>query len=352
MNDTLRPSTLGEILDRTAQLYRRNFWLFVGTAALPLVLIFALVIPFVAFFATKGDTWLDDPSTILSFLLLLPIALLVYLAIYVFSYAGITQAAVNVHRGEKPTFRGTLSSVTPRFWTYLGYILLKWIFAAFIPSFIAFALIAPLIFLVSRPGGDLASRSALVFLAVVLGAAALGAMIWLRLGYAMGMAVCVAEKKTAWESLMRSWRLSPGTRGRIFVTWLLVIALAIGIMIALAIPLLILIAVLPSTRSGSVNSQAAFVVMEIVRVVLDFCTRVLLAPIFIIAAVLFYYDQRIRKEGYDIEWMMQQAGLTPLQAPSGTVWIPGGAQPPSAAPQAGGTGIFPPVIPPDNVGER
>ena len=32
MNETLRPSTLGEILDRTAQLYRRNFWLFAGVA--------------------------------------------------------------------------------------------------------------------------------------------------------------------------------------------------------------------------------------------------------------------------------------------------------------------------------
>ena len=36
MNETLRPSTLGEILDRTAQLYRRNFWLFAGVAALPI----------------------------------------------------------------------------------------------------------------------------------------------------------------------------------------------------------------------------------------------------------------------------------------------------------------------------
>jgi hypothetical protein len=24
---------------------------------------------------------------------------------------------------------------------------------------------------------------------------------------------------------------------------------------------------------------------------------------------LFYYDQRIRKEGFDIEWMMRSAGL-------------------------------------------
>ena len=40
MTETLRPSTLGEILDRTAQLYRSNFWLFAGTAAMPLVLAF------------------------------------------------------------------------------------------------------------------------------------------------------------------------------------------------------------------------------------------------------------------------------------------------------------------------
>jgi len=33
MSETLRPSTLGEILDRTAQLYRRNFWLFAASGA-------------------------------------------------------------------------------------------------------------------------------------------------------------------------------------------------------------------------------------------------------------------------------------------------------------------------------
>src|SRR5881398_313463 len=35
MNDTLRPSTLGEILDRTANLYRRRFLVFFGLAAIP-----------------------------------------------------------------------------------------------------------------------------------------------------------------------------------------------------------------------------------------------------------------------------------------------------------------------------
>jgi hypothetical protein len=53
-----------------------------------------------------------------------------------------------------------------------------------------------------------------------------------------------------------------------------------------------------------------------------------------IALVLFYYDQRIRKEGYDIEWMMQQAGL---------------AQPPSTASPAEGASVFPPITPPDTL---
>jgi hypothetical protein len=36
----------------------------------------------------------------------------------------------------------------------------------------------------------------------------------------------------------------------------------------------------------------------------------LLGPIFPIALTLFYYDQRIRREGYDIERMMDVAGMS------------------------------------------
>ena len=42
----------------------------------------------------------------------------------------------------------------------------------------------------------------------------------------------------------------------------------------------------------------------------------MIGPIYSIGLTLFYYDQRIRKEGYDIEWMMQAAGLLPQQATS------------------------------------
>jgi hypothetical protein len=160
------------------------------------------------------------------------------------------------------------------------------------------------------------------------------------------------EKKTAWESLVRSWHLSRGTRGRIFVTNLLVAALAFAIGMALAIPLLILVAVLPAAGITIANSSTTLVVTEIVRVGLDFISKVLLAPIYMIAAVLFYYDQRIRKEGFDIEWMMQRAGLAPPQPESGFAGTPGFAQPPSAASPGDATGGFGPATPPDSVEER
>jgi hypothetical protein len=41
--------------------------------------------------------------------------------------------------------------------------------------------------------------------------------------------------------------------------------------------------------------------------------QIVLQPVSWIALVLFYYDQRIRKEGFDIEWMMERAGMTQLQ---------------------------------------
>lgn len=332
---------LGEILDRTAQLYRRNFWLYIGTAALPLLFVLALAIPAGAIFVIPGiaarGIWANPTSAVIAVALLCLIAIPIYLAVYVYSYAGITQATISVHLGEKPTIRATLKSVRPRFWTYLWYLVLQGFFAFFVPAAIAVALIAPLIFLMSRSGDDIASRVALGFLIFLMVVAAFGVMLWLVFSYALGMAACIVEKRTAWESLVRSWQLSKGTRGRIFVTYLLVIALAFAISMALTIPMLILVAMLPSLGNSALHSSAAFVVMQIVRVIADFASQVLLAPIFMIATVLFYYDQRIRKEGFDIEWMMQRAGLT---------------QPPSAGFSGDAAAGFGPVTPPDNVEER
>ena len=341
MNETLRPSTLGEILDRTAQLYRGNFGLFAGTAALPLVFALVLALPAVAIFAIPGipgagsiqNNVIAGAVFLLAFLVLAPI----YLAVYVFAIAGITQAAVSAHRGEKLTIRAALNSVRPRFWTYLWYLFLQAIMAGFVPAMIASIVIFPLVYLISQPGVGVAESVMLGFVVFVLGAAAVGVVAWLALGYAIGMAVCVVEKKTAWESLQRASQLSKGTRGRIFVLFLLVMVLSmivsmIGYFFAAMIGIVAGIA-----GNGSMAVVIAAVVGAIFYMVISIGGQIVLQPVSWIALVLLYYDQRIRKEGFDIEWMMQQAGMTQ----------------PGLSPATGTLGIISaPATPPDTVEGR
>jgi len=339
MSETLRPSTLGEILDRTAQLYRRNFWLFAGVAALPVGAMFAIGAIAVVMITAVGVALRTNNSSspvAIGFVALAVVVVVMplYIAAAVFSYAGLTEAAEKVHHGEKMTIRGVLNAVRPWFWRYLWFLILQGIVTALVPVAIAGTVIGLLVFLI--PGVGAAAGVAIGFVIFVIAAGAFGVIVWRLLGYSIGLPVCVVEKKPAWDSLKRAWELSKGTRGRILVMFLLIIALSTAASLIAAIPFLIIVAVNTSIGNGAAYSSTAFVMAEIVRVAGDFILQVLIAPIYAIALVLFYYDQRIRKEGFDIEWMMQQAGLT---------------EPASNALPAGGASFSGPVAPPDTVEE-
>lgn len=341
MSETLRPSTLGEILDRTFQIYRNRFWRFVGIGALPLLvaLLVGLVAGVILTISGIAGRIHSNPVTfirIFTVVLVYVIVLPVYLGAYAISAAGITEGTVLAQRGEAFTIRGVLRNVWPRFWTYFWYLLLQGILAVLVPGCAAGALIAPLFYLIARSGTGFGSAFFFGLLAIALGTAAFGLIVWLFLGFAIGMAVCVVEKKTAWESLKRSWRLSNGTRGRIFVLYLLMSALALVVVMMsyFMAALLVALASLAGQRAAVMAVMGA--IAAVVYLIGVFGTQIALLPMPWIALTLFYFDQRIRKEGYDIEWMMQQAGLTESAA----------LTPPAAEPAG-----FRPVTPPDTLRE-
>ena len=279
---------------------------------------------------------LANPAAIALVVLIIFIAVPVYIAAAVFSSAGLTEAAASTSRGEKITIRGAFKKVTPRFWRYLWFIILQGIVVGLIPAAIAGAVIGVLLFVGTLAGAGTSTAIAVGFLVFIVVVAAVVVIIELVLGYSISLPVCVLEKKPAWDSLKRGWSLSKGTRGRIFVMFLLVMALAMAVSMISAIPSMIIIFTSAAGGSQPATGSVAFIVAEITRAVLDLVLQVALAPISAIALVLFYYDQRIRKEGFDIEWMMQQAGLTPTA---------------SQAPTAPALGISGPVAAPDTVEE-
>jgi hypothetical protein len=127
--------------------------------------------------------------------------------------------------------------------------------------------------------------------------------VWMSLRYSLAVPACVVENLPAGGAIKRSIILTEGSRGRIFVLGLLVYAVRMLLGILFGFPLIALAIKHPG--------QPLPLVWLTVQQIGEFLSSTLIGPIYSTGLTLFYYDQRIRKEGFDIEWMMQAAGLTP-----------------------------------------
>jgi hypothetical protein len=320
MTEPLRPFTLGEILDRTAQLYRRNFLLFAGVAAVPAASILVVLIPFIGMIAlplraaAKGGT--PQSATMVALLMAMGVVVIpVAIAATVVSQAGLVRSAIAAHMGQKLRIREAIKSVWPRFWRYLGVMIMQGIMAGLIPAVIAGVVVGLLFFLTRLAGGGVAANAGFGFFTFIVVTAMIVVIVIRALSYSLSLPACVVEDKPIWQSLQRSLKLSKGTRGRIFLMFLLVYALSVIVSIIGYIPVVIVTAVAALMGHGGATSAVLIVIGEIVNVLVNFALQTLITPVYIVALVLFYYDQRIRTEGYDIEWMMERAGLTGAEAP-------------------------------------
>src|ERR1700732_765729 len=100
METDLRPLTLGEILDRTAQLYRTNFLLFAGIFAVTNAFLLVLVLVFEALspaYRAINTTMKIQFGPVVFFLVVFS---LVGMLLYGASIAAITRAVAWVYVGE------------------------------------------------------------------------------------------------------------------------------------------------------------------------------------------------------------------------------------------------------------
>ncbi len=297
------------------QLYRRNFPLFAGTSSLPTVvlLVFAVSAGVLFGILSAGARLGLQTKAVAMVLLAIMVGVLIALGIAatVFTQAGVTDAAVGVIRGRKKKIREALASVRPYFWRYFGLMLLQMLIVAGIPGAALAAIFMPLRLFGKSGRIDPGFAAAILFLAV---AAAMVAAAILAVRIVMAMAVSVAEDRAAVASLRRAIHLSKGTRGRIFVMFLVVWALTAALMMIAYVPMVVVFAIAGIAGQGNAHSAAVLIVAECFYLIFYFAIQMIVPPVYLIALVLFYYDQRIRKEGYDIEWMMQQAGLAVPEA--------------------------------------
>jgi hypothetical protein len=326
MNELPRPSTFGEILDRTIQIYRSRFTVFFGIAAVPtaIVLVFASgVFLFFSWFGTNGSggagSGPNPEAAVLVGLALVAIALVavpMFFVVTALASAALNHAAARAFFDQKTTIRDAYKAVWARGWRYIWLYLLQVliVIAAPLAAWFVLILISAGGLALARTAGIGVAGSALVgLLAVLAGLFLVVYCIWMALRLSLAFPACVVEQTAAWPSLKRSALLTMGTRGRIFLLYLLGGILNYLLSLVITLPVFITLAFLPGARNPQ-NEQFAGMLIMFVAYAAAFAVQAFTKPVYGIALVLFYYDQRIRIEGFDIEWMMQRAGLVVPQA--------------------------------------
>ena len=265
MATLLRPLTLGELLDRAFQLYRSRFATFAGIAAVAYLPVF--VIQTMRLWAPKGAS--------LGTVTAVGIVALVVLVLRLLAVAAATSATIMVVSAaylEQPiTVREAYQRVSG--------MLLR----------VFFIMI----------GMGIGISIGLVLLIVP------GVVLFLMWG--LTIPVAVLEDTGLGDSLSRSRQLTAGHRARVFAIYALYFVLLIAIYMALVTPLGAFIAL--QGRHATPDSFSPLIM--VVSLVLGFIIECLVTPILTISLSLMYYDERVRKEAFDIQLMMSALGEGP-----------------------------------------
>lgn len=297
----LRPLSTGEVLDRTFQIYRSRFALFAGVALLPAA-INVVTTAIRLLYAAQQGTHVHVGAglyrvQIISGALSLA-AGLISMVLYGITQAATTWAVSAIYLGEAASIKSAYRAALKHWFRYTV-IVLRQIWASF---WLPFALLCAGVItsiLTKRNGGGLRWLAVLLFVLALL---SLIYGVWAYIRISLAVPAAVVESLKTGAAVRRSAQLLASRKVRIFLLLLLLVALymVVGVIES---PLLIL-----AVRS---RGAQAFVTQGI-NLAVSFVAGTLIGPVGAIAVCLFYFDERVRREGFDIEWMMRK--LAPAAA--------------------------------------
>jgi hypothetical protein len=273
MTTALRPLSTGELLDRTFSLYRRHFGLFVGIFALPHLVVLAFQCVAIAF---------QPPGPPLANIFArLP---WIYGAMFLTWLFGATSQAATV-LAVSEVHLDRPASVLDSFLRLKGQIL----------GVIGLSLLVGLV-------AGMACMALLV------------PGIYLFVMWSLAVPAKVLENKGVLDAMSRSSDLTQKRRWRIFVIGLLFFVLGIVVNQLLQWPIKFV-----TGLSGEITLQRVAVGWQVASLSATFISQCLVGPLATIAFSLVYYDERVRKEAFDLQLMMTMLDtpalpVSPVQA--------------------------------------
>lgn len=303
MTTALRPLSLGELLDRTFSLYRKNFVLFFGISMLPAAMVLVISVLQSALLSNQRNA--ANAAAAANIAVIAGVSGLAVLIAYfvgsAFSQAAGIRAVSAVHLGKPMSIGEAFSGVSRIFGRVLNIVISVGIrvFGPFVILGLLFAAAGGAI--AAATGGGGAAFGAILALVGVVGFIA--AIIWtvrIYVKYAVAVPACVVEDLKAKPAMKRSIVLTKGSAGKIITIYVLLFILGMAVAFGLQYPAQF--ATLALIKGGT-----NFVLANLLSELVQFVSSALVAPIGVIAIALLYYDERVRKEAFDIELMMRES---------------------------------------------
>jgi hypothetical protein len=266
MPHTLRPLSLGQLLDQTFNIYRTNFLLFIGISAIPNVALLALQ------FGFSGIVSMDRKEVGIATVIGGLFTLVASAFVAALVTAATTLGVSDIYLDRPTTIMSCFSRVARK---------------------------APRVVFVSFVVGLIVGVGTL--LCIIPG------IYWAGV-YGIAVPAAVLEDIPGPQAISRSKDLTRDSVGRIIVVYFLTTIFTIGMLVALDAGLN-LVGLAASTK---------FLHKQVLDQVLTTLGGIVFGPITAIALTLAYYDQRVRKEAFDIEHMMALMVATGNAAPEST----------------------------------
>lgn len=287
----LRPMTLGEVLDRTFKLYKENFWLFAGIVALPYLIVVIFSVVYSSVLLTPALT-AGGPGQTVEMLGEAVASMLLYGLIYLLVFAAAQAATVaavsDLYLGREVKLSQAYRRVRGRILTVLLTMFLVVLLA--LSPVLLMAIFVPL----------LMRDRALAALTLPLMAAILVLSIMILCRTAVAVPAATLEDIGADGAIGRSFRLTKGSAAQIFAVYVLLVFLTFLAMLIFQFPFL-------AAEGSLMKPHALSLGMRVLQGVATWVSGVIVAPIGTVAFALIYYNQRVRKEAFDLEKLIASA---------------------------------------------
>jgi hypothetical protein len=274
MDYTLRPRSLGTLLDNTFDIYRNNFLLFVGISVIPNGTLLLLQLAWIGFVVpTKSMVIIaNSPWVVVGGVLAAVFGWFATLFVSSIVTAATTLGVSDVYLDRPTSIRDCFSGIADK------------AFRVVYVSFVVGLIVAVGFILCIVPG-----------------------IYWMG-KYGVAIPAVVLEDITGRQALDRSSHLTQDAIGRVLVVALLTSVIAVAMALLLDAGL---------SGLATVFHPAGILTGPIAKEITPTIIGILFGPISAIALTLVYYDQRVRKEAFDIEHMMALMGA-PTGIPSGS----------------------------------